>query len=310
MQTLQIQKLQEKIYQLKEEKNAIILAHNYQPFEVQQVGDFVGDSLELARTVQNAHDADIICFCGVDFMAETASILNPDKSVLLPDLSARCPMAAQLPPKEVIRAKEEHPNIPFVAYINTLAETKAECDVICTSSNAPKIAKAVAKDNKVLFGPDANLGWFTAQKSGVKVINYPKKGYCYVHKTFEIDRVLDLKDSYENSVLAIHPECNPELQQIADFIGSTAQLIKFAKETESETVIIATEIGLIERLQYTLPGKKVIPALSTAICRQMKRINLEKIVEVLEKENNIISVPEEIAEKVEKAIKKMLELSS
>ena len=309
MQTLQIQKLREKIDRLKEEKNAIILAHNYQPFEVQQAGDFVGDSFELARAAQNVHDADIICFCGVDFMAETASILNPDKTVLLPDLSARCPMAAQLPAKEVIRAKEEHPSIPFVAYINTLAETKAESDVLCTSSNAPKIVKAVANDNKVLFGPDDNLAWFAAQKSGVEVINYPKKGYCYVHKTFEIDEVLDLKDSYENSVLAVHPECDPEIQQIADYIGSTSQLIKFAKETEIETVIIATEIGLIERLQHELPAKKIIPALSTAICHQMKRINLEKIVEVLEKEKNIISVPKEIAEKAQKAVIKMFELS-
>jgi quinolinate synthase len=266
MQTIQIQKLQEKIDRLKEEKNAIILAHNYQPFEVQQAGDFVGDSLELARAAQNVHNADIICFCGVDFMAETASILNPDKTVLLPDLSARCPMAAQLPAKEVIRAKEEHPGIPFVAYINTLAEAKAESDVLCTSSNAPKIVKSIANNNKVLF-------------------------------------------SYENSVLAVHPECDPEIQQIADFIGSTSQIIKFAKETVIETVIIATEIGLIEKLQHELPAKQIIPALSTAICSQMKRINLEKIVEVLEKEKNIISVPEEIAEKAEKAVIKMLELS-
>jgi len=309
MQTLQIQKLQEKIDQLKEEKNAIILAHNYQTFEVQQIGDFVGDSLELARAAQNIHDADIICFCGVDFMAEIASILNPDKTVLLPDLSARCPMAAQLPAKEVIRAKEEHPDIPFVAYINTLAETKAESDVLCTSSNAPKIVKAVSNDNKALFGPDTNLAWFASQKSGVEVINYPKEGHCYVHKTFEIDKVLNLKKSYENSVLAVHPECNPDLQKVADFIGSTSQLINFAREIEIETVIIATEIGLIERLQYELPRKKIIPALSTAICLQMKRINLEKIAEVLENEKNIISVPEEIAEKAKTAVKKMLELS-
>ncbi|MHA1834814.1 MAG: quinolinate synthase NadA [Candidatus Baldrarchaeia archaeon] len=301
-----IRKLQKEIEKLKEEKNAVLLVHNYQRPEIQEIADYLGDSLELAKKAKETK-ADIIVFCGVDFMAETASILNPDKKVIIPTLEARCPMAAQLPAKLVKKTKEANPEAPFITYVNTLAEAKAEADVCCTSANAPQIASAL-KRNPVLMGPDRNLAWFTEKETGVKVIPVPQNGYCYVHKKFDAADIMFLKEEHPGAVVVVHPECDPEVQRLADFVGSTSQMVKFAHETDAEKIIVGTEIGLIDRLRRELPEKTFIPANKEAICIQMKENTLEKVRDALLYEKHVVKVPEEIAKKAERSIIRMFEL--
>jgi quinolinate synthase len=303
--SLESKKLQEEIVGLKEKKNAILLAHNYQRREIQEIADFVGDSLELARKATKV-DGDIIVFCGVDFMAETASILNPDKKVLIPSIEARCPMAAQLPTEIVRKAIKSEPDVPFVIYVNSLAEAKAEADVCCTSANVAKVVEALDSE-KVFLGPDANLAWFAEQRSGKKVVAVPENGYCYVHKYFKKDDVLRLRNKYPNAAIIVHPECDPEIQLLADYVGSTSQMVKYAKETKAEKIVVGTEIGLIDRMKKENPEKTFIP-LHDAICREMKMNSLEKIRDVLKYEKNVVRVPEKIAEKALKAVERMLEI--
>jgi len=304
----EVKKLQEKILSLKEEKNAIILVHNYQRINIQEIGDFIGDSLQLAVKASEVKDKHLIVFCGVDFMAETAAILNPDKKILIPDKNAQCPMAAMLTAKQVIEAKKKYPNAQVVLYVNTLAEAKAEADVVCTSSNADEIVKKMNAE-EILFGPDWNLAWYAQQKvPEKKVIPIPEYGYCYVHKQFSGETLL-LKKKYPDAILMVHPECDPELQRRADFVGSTGKMYKFAKESSHKKFIVATEIGLVERMRKEIPNKEFIPAKTDAICKQMKLHTLEKVYEVLKKEDKVVKVPEDIAERAKKAIIKMMELS-
>ena len=302
-----INMLKRKIKRLKEEKNAIILAHNYQRVEVQDVADYIGDSLELSRVAAKAK-ADVIVFCGVDFMAETACILNPGRIVLLPCRKATCPMAAQLPASLVRRAKGEMPDIPFIAYVNTLAEAKAEADICCTSANAPKVVSAVARHGAVMMGPDRNLAWHSERVSGIRVVPVPSNGYCYVHKKFRPEDVKRARRIYPDAVVLVHPECDPEVQELADFIGSTSQMVKFAHETDASCIVIGTEIGLVERLRRELPDKTIVPLREDAICREMKTITLEKVVDSLRNMRYVVKIPDEIAERAEKAIKRMLSL--
>ncbi|MEM2240526.1 MAG: quinolinate synthase NadA [Candidatus Bathyarchaeia archaeon] len=301
--------IQKKVIQLKEREKALILAHNYQRPEIQEIADFVGDSLQLCLTATKVEDFKYIVFCGVDFMAETASILNPDKFVVIPDVEAKCPMAAQLPANIVVEAKKKYPDAEVMLYVNTLAEAKAEADVICTSSNASKIAGRL-NSTRVLFGPDRNLAWYTAKHCPNKeIIPIPENGYCVVHKMFKAEDILTLKRKFPDAEVLVHPECDPEVQNIADFIGSTEQMCKRCLETSSKRFIIATEIGLVDRLRREIPGREYIPALENAVCENMKLHTLEKVYQALEKKKPIVKVPNRIAEKSRSAIERMLKLS-
>ncbi|MHA1593218.1 MAG: quinolinate synthase NadA [Candidatus Baldrarchaeia archaeon] len=302
-----VREMQKKILKLKEEKNAILLVHNYQRPEIQEIADFLGDSLELARAATKT-SADIIIFCGVDFMAETAHILNPKRKVILPSLESRCPMAAQLPASLVRRVKERNPDVPFITYVNTLAEAKAEADICCTSANAPRVVERVKNDGMVFMGPDRNLAWYSERVTSVRVIPVPEDGHCYVHKKFKPEDVLRLKKKYPDAVVIVHPECDPEVQQLADAIGSTSQMVRFAHETDAERIIVGTEIGLIDRLRRELPEKEFIPLREDAVCREMKMITLERVLSALAEERPVVTVPEDVARRAERGIRRMLEV--
>jgi quinolinate synthase len=299
--------LSEKISRLKEEKNAVILAHNYQRPEVQLVADYLGDSLDLARKSTEL-EAVLVVFAGVDFMAEMAAMLNPNKTIVIPDPSARCPMAAQLSAKKVRDERKKNPDAAVVLYVNTLAEAKAEADVTCTSANAPQIVNAI-DEGEVLFGPDRNLAWFTQRRTDKKVIPMPEDGYCYVHRMFTPADIKLLKEEYPDAEVLVHPECNPEVQQMADHICSTSQMLLRAKASPAKRFIIGTEVGLVERLRREFPDKEFIPALDTAICKEMKKHTLEKVYLSLRDKKHVVRVPPKIADRARKAIDRMLEIS-
>lgn len=305
-----IKELQEKILKLKEKNNFLILAHNYQTPEVQQVADYVADSLELARTAQKEKNADNIILAAVKFMAEGAAILNPEKGVYLSDVNAFCPLAAYGSPKILRETKERNPDIPLFLYINSTADAKVFADYICTSANAVKISEKLAV-NEINFSPDSNLGQYVQIKTGIKVNPIPKNGHCYVHKMFNAKKIIELKKKYPNALILVHPECTFEVRKIADFIGSTSQMEIFTKESNEEQFIIGTEIGMLYKLKTQSPDKEFIPANPDAICKQMKLNTLEKILEIMEKmpADHQITVSEEIAEKNKKLLEKMLELS-
>ncbi len=298
--------LSEKVSRLKKEKNAVILAHNYQRPEVQLVADYLGDSLELARRSAEL-DSKLVIFAGVDFMAETAAMLNPNKKIVIPDLEARCPMAAQLSAEQVRRAKKEHPSAAVALYVNTLAEAKAESDIATTSANAPRVVNSL-KEDTVLYGPDWNLAWYVQQNSNKRVIPIPEKGYCYVHKMFSPADIQLLKEENPDAEVLVHPECDPEVQKLADYICSTSQMLKRAKESRAKKFIIGTEVGLIERLRRELPDKEFIPALDAAICEEMKRHTLEKVYLALRDEKHVVKVPPKIAARARVTIERMLEV--
>lgn len=299
--------LTQKIIELKERKKAVILAHNYQRPEIQLVADFVGDSLELARASTKV-EAELVVFAGVDFMAETAMMLNPNKTVVIPDIEARCPMAAQLPARDVIEARKKYPGAAVVLYVNTLAEAKAESDVACTSANSHQVVNALDEDT-VLFGPDQNLAWFVQQRTDKRVIPIPENGHCYVHKMFKASDIALLKIQYPDAEVLVHPECDPAIQKLATHICSTSQMILRAKASPAKRFIIATEVGLIERLRREIPNKEFIPALQTAICEEMKYHTLEKIYLALRDERYVVKVPEPIANRARVTIERMLELT-
>jgi quinolinate synthase len=292
------------IQKLKKEKQAIILAHNYQRPEVQDIADFVGDSLELSVRVAET-DAKVIVFCGVTFMAETAAILNPNKKVLIPDQNALCPMAAMLPAELVKVYRKKFPNTKIVLYINTLAEAKAVCDAVCTSSNSAEIVNRMDSDN-VIFGPDANLAQNTANFTKKHLINIPALGFCPVHKLFSKEAILELKKVHPNAEVLVHPECNPEVCEVADFVGSTSKMCRKAKESSAKKFIVATEVGLIHRMQDDQKDAVFIPAYNEAICASMRLHTLEKIYLSLKNERYVVKVPTDIAKKAQKALEIML----
>jgi quinolinate synthase len=301
------EQLKETIRKLKDERNAVILAHNYQRNEIQLLADYIGDSLDLARCSAKVNE-ELIAFCGVDFMAQTAAILNPEKIVLIPDPKARCPMAAQLPAKLVRGAKKEHPDAAVVLYVNTLAEARAEADVTCTSANAPLVVNAL-EEEKILFGPDRNLAWFVQQRSDKQIIPLPDRGYCYVHRMFSPADIMLLKERYPDAEVLVHPECDPEVQRIATHICSTSQMLLRAKASPAKRFIVATEVGLVERMRREYPSKDFIPALETAVCEQMKRHNLEKLYLALRDKKHVVRVPPRIAARARAATERMLEIS-
>ncbi|RLI08297.1 quinolinate synthase [Candidatus Bathyarchaeota archaeon] len=303
-----VRELQARIRELADRKGALILAHNYQRSEVQEVADFVGESLFLAKKALES-EAELIIFCGVDFMAETAALLNPDKRVVLPDRASTCPMAAQLPASLVRRAREENPGASVVLYVNTLAEAKAEADVICTSGNAVEVIRRLDADS-VVFGPDRNLCWHVAREIPDKrIIPVPEAGYCYVHKLMSPEDVLEFhRRSCPRAKLLVHPECDPELQLKADLVGSTGQMYDFVRRSPHREFLVATEVGLVERLRREVPGKVVLPAKSDAICAEMKLITLEKVLRALEEEGPVVRIPGPVAERAREAVWRMFEL--
>jgi quinolinate synthase len=300
--------LVEKILKLKREKRAIILAHNYQRPEVQDIADYVGDSIELSRKAMDERDAEIIVFAAVDFMAESAAILNPDKRVLLPSRGARCPMAQMLTVDEIKRWKVLYPLVPVVLYVNTLASAKAYCDVCCTSANAVEVIEALNAET-VLFGPDRNLAEYVQEKTGKTIIPIPEHGFCPTHLLFHPEEVQVLKAQHQDAVVMVHPECSAEMRRIADFIGSTSQMCRYARESQAKTFIVATEEGLLHRLRKENPDKSFILAYEGAVCPNMKLNTLERIYMALKEEKHVVTVPESVASKARKALEKMFELT-
>jgi len=299
--------LAEKICKLKAEKRAIILAHNYQRPEIQDIADYVGDSIELSRKAMEEKKAKIIVFSAVDFMAESAAILNPEKKVLLPSLGARCPMAQMLTVDEIERMKALHPGVPLVLYVNTLASAKAQCDICCTSANAVKVIQSLDAET-VLFGPDRNLAEYVQRKTGKKVIPIPEWGFCPTHLLFQPEDIRILKMEHPEATVMVHPECTFETQKTADFVGSTSQMCKFAKECKAKTFIVGTEEGLLHRLRKDNPEKQFILAYEGAICPNMKLNTLERLYVALKEEKHVVTVPEPIAKQARKALERMLEL--
>ncbi len=301
--------LTQKILNLKKEKKAVILAHNYQRPEIQDIADYVGDSIELSRKAAEVKDAEIIVFCAVDFMAESAAIMNPHKKVLLPCSGARCPMAQMLTVDEVKRAKKQYPNLPVVLYVNTLAECKAESDISCTSANAVEVVNSLDADT-VLMGPDSNLAAYVAKKTGKKVIPIPQRGFCPTHILFQPEDVLALKMQHPNAVVMAHPECTVEMQQVSDFIGSTSKMCRYAKESKAKEFIVGTEEGILHRLQKENPGKKFYVAYDRAVCPNMKLTTLEKVYNALKEEKNVVEVPEAVAKKAKSSLERMFKVKS
>lgn len=292
----------EEIRHLKAERNAILLVHNYQPDEIQDIADITGDSLELSRAAATMK-GDVIVFCGVDFMAETAAILSPQKIVLLPTEDACCPMAEMITVRELQLAKEKHPSAAVVCYVNSSAEVKAESDICCTSANAVKVVNAVEQD-EIIFVPDKNLGRY-AQRFTKKTI-LPWEGHCYVHDRITPAQVAEAREAYPNAVLLVHPECRPEVIDLADQVASTSGIIKEVCSSKAQEFIIGTEVGILHRLGKECPGKKCYPLMGTAICRNMKKMDLAKVRDSLKTLKPRIMVPKDIADRARGAIERML----
>ncbi len=295
-----------KILDLKSERKAVILAHNYQLGEVQDIADFVGDSLELSQKAAKT-DAEVIVFCGVHFMAETASILCPDKKVLLPDMHAGCPMANMITAPQLIEKKKELPDAVVVCYINSSADVKAESDICCTSANALKIVQNVNSQH-ILFVPDQYLGHYISTKTNKKISLWP--GYCPTHARIRPEDLLRAKKEHPQAKIVVHPECRPETIAVADEVLSTGGIMRFARSTAAREIIVGTELGIIYRLRKENPDKIFIPASEQAVCPRMKLITLEKILWSLEEMAPEVKVPEPIRVRAKKAVDLMLEMSS
>ena len=318
----------EDILKLKQEKNAVILSHNYQRDEVQDIADFIGDSLELSRTAAGL-DCDVIVFCGVHFMAESASILSPDKTVLLPELDAGCPMADMIQvssPRKVWKTfpgyevqptfvfpheftlrdiKAKYPGVPVVAYVNTTADVKAESDICCTSANVVKVMESLV-DERVICIPDRNLSMWAQKNTKKQVIAWD--GFCHVHDRVTKEDVLKARKEYPDAVLMAHPECRPEVLDLADHVTSTSGMLRFAKSSDAKEFIVGTELGLMHRLKKENPDKVFHPLRRDMICPNMKKTTLNSVLNALKEMKNIIKVPEEIRIPAKKALDRMLEI--
>lgn len=296
----------EKINKLKREKNAVILAHCYQNIEIDEVADYVGDSLYLSQMAAKTN-AEIIVFAGVYFMAQTAKILSPDKKVLLPRLESGCLMADMVNLQQLREFKSKYPNIPTVCYINSTAEVKSECDICCTSSNAIKIVESL-KTDKVLFLPDTYLGkWVESKLDGVDVITYP--GYCPTHLRIKADDILKMREMYPEAKILTHPECHKSVTEISDYVGSTTGIMKYAKESNAKQFVIATEKGVYDRLKRDIPEKEFIMIKDNIICPNMKWHTLDDIYNALSNEEHEIFVDKTLANKALGCIDRMLEVS-
>ena len=295
----------EKINKLKKEKNAIILAHCYQNPEIDFVADYVGDSLGLSRLASKT-DAEIIVFAGVYFMAETAKILSPDKKVLLPNKNSGCNMADMINLAQVKEFKEKHPGTPLVCYVNSTAEVKAQCDICCTSANAINVIKSLGL-KKVLFAPDCYLGsWAQKNLPDIEIISYP--GYCPTHLRIIPDEIVKMKIMYKDAKILVHPECHQEVVKLADFVGSTTQIMQYCESTNFKQYIIATEKGVVDRLNRDFPEKEFILASPKLVCHNMKWNTLDDILNSLLYDQHEVTVEEEIRQKALNSIQRMIEL--
>lgn len=299
------QALIEKIQALKKKRNAVILAHNYQPGEIQDLADYAGDSLGLSVQAAGT-DADVIVFCGVRFMAETAAILSPGKTVLLPDKNAGCPMADMIDARQLAELKTRHPDALVVCYVNSTAEVKALSDYCCTSGNALELVESLPKDREVLFVPDKNLGGFINERTGRNMILWP--GYCSTHVLMRAEDVQQARREHPKAVLLAHPECNPDVRELADELLSTGQMLKYAKTSGAKEFIIATENGILHTLRKQNPDKMFYPVSERAICPNMKKITLEKVLWALEDMQYHITVPEPISAKAKQSLDRMIEV--
>ena len=296
----------EKILNLKTKKKATILVHNYQLGEVQDIADFIGDSLELSQKAAKT-DAEVIVFCGVHFMAETASIICPDRTVLLPELHAGCPMANMITAQALREKKKEYPKATVVCYVNTSAAVKAESDICCTSANAVRLVEKLTDVEEIIFVPDQYLGSYVASQTGKKMILWP--GYCPTHTRILPQDISRRRAEHPQAKVVVHPECRPEVKALADAVLSTGGMIRFAHETDAREIIVGTEMGIIYRLQKENPEKNFIPASEQAICPRMKLTTLESVLWSLENMTHEIKVPERIRIKARRAVDKMLEIT-
>ena len=295
----------EKINKFKKERNAIILCHNYQPAEVQDCADFLGDSLELSQKAAQT-EADVIVFCGVHFMAETASILCPDKIVLLPDINAGCPMANMINAEQLREVKRCHPGALVVTYVNSTAEVKAESDYCCTSGNALKVIDKLKDSGDIIFVPDKYLGSYVSMKTGKQMILWP--GYCPTHIKILPEDIMEQKRISPGAVVMVHPECHSSVSLLADAVLSTGGMLKFPGQSDAEQFVVGTEIGMVYRLQTLYPEKIFIPVSERALCPNMKLITREKILAALQEMSPVVNVPESIREKAYAPVKRMLEI--
>lgn len=303
--------LVEEINRLKREKNAVLLAHYYQEAEIQDIADYIGDSLGLSQQAAKT-DADVIVFAGVHFMAETAKILSPQKKVLLPDLKAGCSLSDSCPPHLFAKFKEQYPGHTVITYVNCTAELKALSDIVCTSSNAVQIVESLPPDEKIIFGPDRNLGEYVKKKTGRDMVLW--NGACMVHEIFSQQRINQLRQAYPQAKFIAHPECEEEILEAADYIGSTSGLLKYTKEDPSDTFIVATESGIIHQMQKASPHKIFIPAPPNNACAcndcpYMKLNTLEKLYNCMKYEQPEVDLPTDVIARARRPIERMLEIS-
>ena len=293
----------EEIVKLKKERNAVILAHNYTLAEVQEVADYTGDSLELARRATQV-DADAIVFCGVSFMAETAKILNPEKTVLIPDLSAGCPMADMITGAQLRELKAANPGAKVVCYVNSTAEVKAECDMCVTSGNAERVMKTFSPDDKIIFVPDRHLGGHIEGLLNRSYTLWP--GYCPVHAALTAEAIEAARKQHPDAPVLVHPECSKAVRDAADHRLSTGEMCRFARESDAKEIIVGTEIGILHRLRKENPDKIFHPVSEEIVCSDMKKVTLDNLAACLREMKHEVTVPEDIAAKSRKAIEAML----
>ncbi|NGM73202.1 quinolinate synthase NadA [Sphingobacterium sp. SGL-16] len=304
--------LVQEILRLKKEKNAVILAHYYQDAEIQDLADYIGDSLGLSQQAAKT-DADVIVFAGVHFMAETAKILSPSKKVLIPDLKAGCSLSDSCPPHLFAKFKEQYPDHLVITYVNCTAELKALSDIVCTSSNAVQIVESLPADQKIIFGPDRNLGDYVKKKTGRDLVLW--NGACMVHEIFSREKIENLRAEYPGAKFIAHPECEDHILAEADYIGSTSGMLKYTIEDEASTYIVATESGILHQMQKSSPHKTFIPAPPNNACAcndcpHMKLNTLEKLYNCLKYDQPEITLPEDVINRAQKPIERMLEISA
>ena len=296
----------DEINRLKKERKAVILAHNYQRAEVQAIADFTGDSLELARKATQV-EADVIAFCGVYFMAETAAILNPEKTVLIPDPTAGCPMADMITGAQLRELKAKHPGAKAVCYVNSTAEVKAECDICVTSGNAERVMAKFAPDDEIIFVPDQHLGSHIMGLLGRKYILWP--GYCPTHAALTAKSIADARAAHPGAPVMVHPECAHDVRDAADERLSTGGMCKFARESSAKEIVVGTEVGILHRLKMENPEKTFYPVNERLVCPNMKKTTLENLAEALREMKTRVTVPEDIAVRARRAIEAMLAIA-
>ena len=298
--------LQAEIRALAAERQAVILAHNYQRPEVQDVADFLGDSLGLSQRAARS-SARVIVFCGVDFMAETAAILAPGRKVVIPEPRADCPMAAMVDVDGLLALKAQHPGAAVVSYVNTTAAVKALSDICCTSANAVRIVQSFPADREIIFTPDCNLGSWAAKKTGRELILWP--GFCPTHDQITLEDVLKAKLEHPAAKVVVHPECRAEVSAIADAVESTSGMIRFCREDSAEEYLIGTETGMIYRLSKDIPGKRFYPVTESSVCPNMKLTTLDKVLRALRAEAPVVELPEDVRKGALRAVQRMIEVN-